>query len=146
MTARKTARWLQVAQRASEFRSLIGRGELAEASQRCEQSEQRWQASEAQSLQAQNAWRLQASRPRFHATLKETTQRHELDAQCAQQRVADAQLQLRRNLAEKDALQAAVEQARDRARAQLAQLHQREADEVWAVVQQSKKGWHEDRG
>jgi hypothetical protein len=156
MTARKTARWLQVAQRASEFRSLIGRGELAEASQRCEQSEQRWQASEAQSRQAQNAWRLQASKPRFHATddaqyrrfqaaLKEITQRHGLDAQHARQEVAEAQLQLRRNLAEKDALQAAVEQARDRARAQLAQLHKREADEVWAVVQQSKKGWHEDR-
>ena len=156
MTARKTARWLQVAQRASEFRSLIGSGELAEATQRCEQSEQRWRTSEAANVQAQDAWRLQASKPRFHATddvqyrrfhavLKETTQRHERDAQHAQQRVADAQLHLRRNLAEKDALQAAIQRAIDGARARLAQRHQRESDEVWAVVQQGRGDRHEDR-
>lgn len=156
MTARKTARWLQVAQRASEFRSLIGSGELAEATQRCEQSEQRWRTSEARNLQAQDAWRLQATRPCFHASddaqyrrfqaaLKEITQRHGLDAQHAGQQVADAQLRLRRNLAEKDALQAAIQRASDGARARLAQRHQRESDEVWAVVQQSRGGSHEDR-
>lgn len=156
MTTRKTARWLQVAQRASEFRSLIGCGELAEATQRCEQSEQRSRTNAAANLQAQNAWRLQATKPRFHATddaqyrrfhaaLKDITQRHELDAQHARQRVADAQLHLRRNLAEKDALQAAIQRASDGARARLAQRHQRESDEVWTVARQGRGGPHEDR-
>jgi hypothetical protein len=151
MTTRKTARWLQVAQRAAEFRSLIGCGELAVATQRCEQSEQRSQASEAQHQQAQNAWRLQASKPRFHATddaqyrrfqaaLKQIAQRQGLDAQHARQEVAEAQLHLRRTLAEKDALHAAIEQASERDRARQVQLHQRESDEIWAVAQQRKEG------
>ena len=146
MSGPQRARWLQVAKRASEFRLLIGSAEVAEATHRANAAEESLRASESLGQQARQAWRNHLSKPSFHAlddaqfrgfqhALVKVEIRQGADAERAREELLDAQRAMRRELAEKNALLAAVEHVRERTRLQQVQRGQRDADEVWARKQ-----------
>lgn len=151
MSTPEKSRWLQVAQRASEFRLLQGSSELAESSQRADAAQATLAASQRQSQQAQTAWRDHLSKPVFHAgddvqfrhfqaMLSETNQHHDDAAERARDELEIAQLALRMQLAEKNALQAAIQNVADRFRLDQARSGQKESDEVWSVAQHTPGG------
>lgn len=146
MSTPKKTRWLQVAKRASEFRLLQGSGEVAEATQRVEVAQAALEASQHLSQKAQSAWRDRLSKPVFHAAddaqfrhfhgvLKETELRHDESAERALVELGLAQLALRTQLAEKNALKAAIEHVNERFRLEELRTGQKDADEVWSVTQ-----------
>jgi hypothetical protein len=144
-TARKT-RWLQVAKRASEFRVLQGSSEVAEATQRADAALATLEASQHLRQQSQSAWREHLSKPVFHAgddaqfrhfqgVLREAELGHNEAAKRARSDLEIMQLALRMQLAEKNALQAAVNNLTEVHRLEETRAGQKEIDDVWSVTQ-----------
>lgn len=150
MNIPKKTRWLQVAKRASEFRLLQGSHEVAEANERAEVAQASLEASQRLTRQTQREWRERLSKPAFHAgddaqfrhfqkTLKEAELRHDQAAERARAELEIAQMALRVQLAEKNALQAALQNVVERFRLQETATVQKEADDIWAITQ-NKRG------
>lgn len=146
MSTPKKTRWLQVAKRASEFRLLQGSSEMAEATQRSDAAKISLEASQHLSRHAQRAWRDHLSKPVFHAgddaqfrhfqgVLKVTELRHDEASERARAELEIAQLALRMQLAEKNALHAAIQNVAQRFRLEETRTGQKETDEVWSVTQ-----------
>lgn len=144
-------RWLQVAKRASEFRLLQGSSEMVETGQRADAAQATLEAGQQLSQRAQSAWRDHLSKPVFHAgddaqfrqfqgVLAEANLRHDEAAERARAELAIAQLALRMQLAEKNALQAAIQNVAERFRLEETRSGQKETDEVWSVAQHSPGG------
>ena len=145
MSTPKKTRWLQVAKRASEFRLLQGSSDMAEATQRADAAQAALEASQHLSQKAQSAWRDHLSNPIFHASddsqfrhfqgmLKDTELRHDEAAERGRAELEVAQLALRMQLAEKNALQAAIQNVAERFRLEETRTGQKETDEVWSVT------------
>jgi hypothetical protein len=141
----KPSRWLQVAKRASEFRMLIDSESLADAARQAEAANQALSHSRRLHDQAERSWRDRLASGQFHAPDDALFRRHHTAVQQIQARqaeaaedarrvLADAQASLRRNMAEKNALQEAIERAGERHALAQAQAVQREADDVWTIA------------
>jgi hypothetical protein len=149
-TPRKT-RWLQVAKRASEFQLLQGSSEVAQAAQKADAARATLQASQELNRRTQSTWRDHLSQPVFHAGDDAQFRRYQdvlnraerRDGEAAEQARAEleiARLALRIQLAEKNALQAAIQNMAAHARLEAARSIQKETDETWSVGQQHDRG------
>ncbi len=144
MSRPPTARWLRVALRASEFRVLLGAGELAQATVKAEQANAALGASRDATAQGQALWRTQRALACFHAdddsrarqfqwSLAVNEAHCEAVVQKAADQFAGVQQALVQEMAEKQALQAALERAREHHQVLLTQQAQRESDEAWRL-------------
>ena len=123
---------------------LRGAGELAQAMVKAEQASAALSASRDATAQGQALWRTQRTLACFHAD-DDARARHfqgslamdeahcEAVAQETADQFADVQQALVQEMAEKQALQSALDRAREHQRVLLTQHAQRESDEVWRL-------------
>jgi hypothetical protein len=140
----RSSRWLQVATRAAEFRTLLNSGELIAATHLSGTADESLRESRASNERLRGAWRQSLAGQTFHSTddlrfrqyhavLSGVESDRSQAAELARAALTDVQSSLQEVLAEKNSLRSAVDRLLQRQLERQAQQDHRDADELWLL-------------
>ena len=146
MRSNKARRWLAVANRAADFRTLLQSADVSASKRQADESSTAHARGQDMTHRARAAWREQgkaasfhvagdAVHRRFHGHLTEVEADLAMAADQAREQLAAAEAALRLELARRDGLKKSLDKATQRMRDERNRQALKEADETWNVLQ-----------